>query len=126
MAINVTTQEVSLCLAPATAHARAAVTNAAASLGSFITAGIPVNPSGIYGKADQYPIAVYLQVESGSSGSVYVTLDGLTTPTTALGLLLPQGPSMLKVTGDDMFRNDRIKIVASIAGPTYVQCFFVF
>lgn len=125
MAITVTTTEISLSKAPVAAHKRAAVTGTAGTLGSFISGGIPVNPSAVYGKPDQYPQAVYLQVESGSAASVYVTLDGQTTATVVLGLLLPQGPSMLKVTGDDMLRNDRISCISS-SGTTYVQCFFVF
>ena len=125
MAINVTTTEISLSLAPVASHKRAAVTGTAGTLGSFISGGIPVNASGKYGVPDQYPKAVYLQVESGTSASVYACLDGVSTATATLGLLLPQGPSTFKVVGDDLFRNDRISLISS-SGTAYVQCFFVF
>jgi len=98
-------------------HFRAQVTNVAQTLEACVGAAIPNND----GRA---PIAVYLGTEAGA-GSVYVTWDGMTVPTTTLGFILggQNAPTYIPVAPD--LKAGQIRLVASV-NPTFVQVKYEF
>jgi hypothetical protein len=69
--------------------------------------------------------AVSLGVEIGSAGTVYVTFDGQSTPSSTLGFVVPTLPGYIRIPCPDGMVLDRIKLVAS-ANPTYAQAYFEF
>ena len=105
-------------------HKRATVTGTAAELGTFISGGIPSWWAGPTDTLKVKPMGVMLFVEAGSSGNVFITIDGTSTPVAdgSLGILVPVAPGSLTMTGADVI-NGNIKAVASV-NPTYVQCVF--
>lgn len=100
------------------AHYRAAVTNVAGALESFIAGGaVPLNDG-------RRPTAVYLGTEPGA-GDVYVTWDGQSTPAAALGYKIGTNaaPTYIPVAPD--IADGAIKVVATV-NPTNVQVKFEF
>lgn len=102
-------------------HKLATVTGTAAELSTFISGGLP---SWWEGTNLRYPTAVQMWVQSGESGSVFVTLDGTSTPLAngLCGMLVPQAPSFLMVTAPDLAAGI-IKAVST--GSIAMQCFFM-
>ncbi len=105
-------------------HCRAAVLDAAASLGSFIHDGIPKIENPVQTGDFRRPKAVCLGIEVASAANqVYLTLDGQSTPSATLGFQLPVLPQYLRIPCPDGLYLDNIMLVAS-ADTTYVQCYF--
>ena len=110
-------------------HLRAAVTNTAGTLDSFITGGYPTltppNQS-----APIYPSAVNLGIESASTGKVYITFDGGSSAevSATLGFEIPTLPNFLRIAGNELFTpgTSRTIRVVSSTGTQNVQCFLEF
>ena len=104
-----------------TQHFRLSITGAAALLSTYITGGLPM--WAVSKTETRSPSAVLLSQEAASSGSVYVTWDGQTTPLAngQLGFAIPTAPNFMRIPGRDVLKV--LKIIAS--GTTqYVQAYF--
>lgn len=104
-------------------HKRAIVSGAAADLSTFITGGYPSwVTKGREALLVQQVGGVQLSVEASQVGGLMVTVDGTSTPSATLGLLVPVAPATLTLIGN---LNDGIVKVFSTAGTVNVQCLFL-
>lgn len=99
-----------------TSHLRATVTGAAGTLTSFLAGGAIPTFNG------RRPDAVYIGQEQASTGTVYITWDGKTTPSATAGFVVPVLPSFLFVPkkGGVGIQDADIKVYAS-TGTQYLQ-----
>lgn len=103
-------------------HKRAVVTVSQGALSTFISGGLPV----LYDTQDPQKVvslsAVCLQVETASAATpCYVTWDGVSTPSAALGFEVPVAPYFLRIAPTSMAY---VKLIS--AGTTNVQVIFEF